>query len=150
TEERSGRFRTVEALLHESIGRFRPPDLFHAPPPDIIDEATTTQDCLRDMLLRHDERHCFTIAANVVMLATGEGNRGPDADRLLRSFARYRAACNALPHSTVPITVARGDSRALPMQEEGFDRILTSPPYINVFNYHQNFRQTMELLGEAP
>ena len=30
---------------------------------------------------------------------------------------------------------------------EGIDFIITSPPYINVFNYHQNYRRSVEILG---
>lgn len=30
---------------------------------------------------------------------------------------------------------------------DSIDLIITSPPYINVFNYHQNYRAIMELLG---
>ena len=27
------------------------------------------------------------------------------------------------------------------------DLVITSPPYINVFNYHQNYRAILEVLG---
>ncbi len=33
------------------------------------------------------------------------------------------------------------------MQENQIDFVITSPPYINVFNYHQNYRQSAEILG---
>jgi hypothetical protein len=35
----------------------------------------------------------------------------------------------------------------MPLDNQAVDLILTSPPYINVFNYHQNCRKAMELLG---
>lgn len=42
------------------------------------------------------------------------------------------------------------DARQTPVQEASIDAVITSPPYINVFNYHQNYRQAVELLGWRP
>jgi len=52
-----------------------------------------------------------------------------------------------LPFSNEPIKADLQDARALPLQAESVDFALTSPPYINVFNYHQNYRRSVELLG---
>ncbi|HCI82044.1 MAG TPA: DNA methyltransferase, partial [Ktedonobacter sp.] len=43
--------------------------------------------------------------------------------------------------------VFHADARAIPLKGESIDLIITSPPYINVFNYHQNNRPAMELIG---
>lgn len=43
-----------------------------------------------------------------------------------------------------------GDARWLPVDDEAFDYLITSPPYINVFNYHQNYRPIVEALGHRP
>lgn len=40
-----------------------------------------------------------------------------------------------------------GDARNLPIATNTIDFILTSPPYINVFNYHQNYRNSVEFLN---
>lgn len=42
------------------------------------------------------------------------------------------------------------DSRKCSLLDESVDGIITSPPYINVFNYHQNYRPIMEDLGWNP
>lgn len=42
------------------------------------------------------------------------------------------------------------DARQLPLENESIDAVITSPPYINVFNYHQNYRFATELLGWRP
>ncbi|MDK2129282.1 DNA methyltransferase [Acinetobacter baumannii] len=42
------------------------------------------------------------------------------------------------------------DSRKSSLLDESVDGIITSPPYINVFNYHQNYRPIMEDLGWKP
>ncbi len=39
------------------------------------------------------------------------------------------------------------DARSIPLPDHSVDLVITSPPYINVFNYHQNNRPAMELLG---
>lgn len=52
-----------------------------------------------------------------------------------------------LPFSDQPIKADLQDARALPLESESVDFVLTSPPYINVFNYHQNYRRSVELLG---
>lgn len=45
------------------------------------------------------------------------------------------------------IRVYNSDFRNSKLQTRKFDLILTSPPYINVFNYHENYRQSAEILG---
>lgn len=52
-----------------------------------------------------------------------------------------------LPFAQQPIKADLQDARALPLETESIDFVITSPPYINVFNYHQNYRRSVELLG---
>ena len=52
-----------------------------------------------------------------------------------------------LPFSHQPVKADLQDARALPLEGDSVDFALTSPPYINVFNYHQNYRRSVELLG---
>jgi len=42
------------------------------------------------------------------------------------------------------------DARKTSLEDGTVDAIITSPPYINVFNYHQNYRSAVELLGWHP
>ncbi|OAD20333.1 methyltransferase, partial [Candidatus Thiomargarita nelsonii] len=51
------------------------------------------------------------------------------------------------PFSEKPIACHLSDARNTHLNENGFDFVITSPPYINVFNYHQNYRRSVELLG---
>lgn len=43
-----------------------------------------------------------------------------------------------------------GDARNSPIADSSIDLVVTSPPYINVFNYHQNYRPAVENLGWNP
>ena len=38
----------------------------------------------------------------------------------------------------------------MPLQSQSVDFAITSPPYINVFNYHHNYRRSVEVLGWDP
>ncbi len=52
-----------------------------------------------------------------------------------------------LPYSKKQIIADLQDARHLPLQRHSIDFVLSSPPYINVFNYHQNYRRSVETLG---
>lgn len=52
-----------------------------------------------------------------------------------------------LPCSNKVIKAYLSDARLLPILDNQIDFIVTSPPYINVFNYHQNYRKSAETLG---
>ena len=52
-----------------------------------------------------------------------------------------------LPFSYRPIEVFLSDARKVPLCDESVDLVITSPPYINVFNYHQQYRASMEALN---
>jgi hypothetical protein len=51
------------------------------------------------------------------------------------------------PYSKRKIRVGLFDARSLPIRDDRVDFVVTSPPYINVFNYHQNYRESAEILG---
>lgn len=55
-----------------------------------------------------------------------------------------------LPCSKSPIRVGLHDARNLPLEDGSVGFLITSPPYINVFNYHQNYRRSVEALGWDP
>lgn len=53
----------------------------------------------------------------------------------------------SLPYSKATISVSRGDSRKMMLDDSSADMLITSPPYINVLNYHQKYRRSVETLG---
>lgn len=52
-----------------------------------------------------------------------------------------------LPYSLQVINAVQGDARNIGLDDNFIDLLFTSPPYINVFNYHQNYRRSAESLG---
>ena len=53
----------------------------------------------------------------------------------------------SLPYSEKKIKAMQGDARNIGLSDNTADLLITSPPYINVFNYHQKYRRSVEILG---
>ena len=64
-----------------------------------------------------------------------------------QAFRQHSDIVMALPTSKRECTVFQLDARRTGLDPGSVDLVITSPPYINVFNYHQNNRPAMELLG---
>jgi hypothetical protein len=54
------------------------------------------------------------------------------------------------PETGQRLSVDVGDARDLGLAHDSIDYLITSPPYINVFNYHQNYRPIIQALGHTP
>lgn len=74
-------------------------------------------------------------------------NRVTSADRITKIFGHLTRTIVSLPHTSVRTRAFLSDARKMPFLESTFDFTITSPPYINVFNYHQNYRASVELFG---
>lgn len=64
---------------------------------------------------------------------------------ILKSFDYIKKSLLELPFTKQPINAVLKDARSIGEELKGkVDLIVTSPPYINVFNYHQNHRVIIE------
>ena len=63
-----------------------------------------------------------------------------------KALQRLEQVVRGLPETDQPITMHHADARDLPIETDSVDLVLTSPPYINVHNYHQQFRRSAEAL----
>jgi len=72
--------------------------------------------------------------------------KGVDISQLAKTWKKLRQIIEALPNASASITVHHNDGR-YPSSEILHDLIFTSPPYINVYNYHQQYRASAEALG---
>lgn len=70
--------------------------------------------------------------------------------RAAQVMQQLRSKMLGLPKSGSSIRASVGDARYTDLADESVDLVVTSPPYINVFNYHQNYRPVMEALGATP
>ncbi|MCE9636092.1 MAG: site-specific DNA-methyltransferase [Planctomycetes bacterium] len=68
-------------------------------------------------------------------------------DDLADTWNHLADLVRALPHSDAAVRVELGDARRLTLPDQSIDLVITSPPYINVFNYHQQYRASMEALS---
>ena len=69
-----------------------------------------------------------------------------DWDTIHKTWLRLDQTVRALPESERLVAVHHADARALPIESNSVDLVLTSPPYINVHNYHQKFRRSVEAM----
>jgi DNA modification methylase len=74
-------------------------------------------------------------------------NNDFSVDLLTRKWCKIIEIISILPETPNEITAYLGDARSFPIASDTVDLIITSPPYINVFNYHQKYRRSVEVLG---
>lgn len=70
--------------------------------------------------------------------------------RLQKVWRRLRDTVAHMPFSNSLIGLKLQDARCVSLPDNSIDFIITSPPYINVFNYHQKYRTSAEALGWRP
>ena len=87
------------------------------------------------------------ILCNALVVLLDIHNHQLTNDLVLSKFGTLAKLVQSLPYSIEQIKADLQDARALPLEKESIDFVITSPPYINVFNYHQNYRRSVEVLG---
>lgn len=100
--------------------------------------------------ISNEREMCFV--ANLVFIASKSKknyNNNDVKQEIRKAFKYLEAQMIGLPICNNSIDVYLQDARKSFKVEfkNKFDLIFTSPPYINVFNYHQNYRNAVELLG---
>ncbi len=84
---------------------------------------------------------------NALVVTLDIYNNQITGDFVQGKFKALAELVRRLPYSVRQIKADLQDARALPLQNQSVDFVVTSPPYINVFNYHQNYRRSVEVLG---
>jgi SAM-dependent methyltransferase len=92
------------------------------------------------------DRHARGLLETLIVLLN-VGDREPDQRTVQATWSKLRDIVLALPASDAPLEVVNCDARSLPLPTGRVDIVVTSPPYINVFNYHQQYRKSLELMG---
>ncbi len=85
----------------------------------------------------------------LLSLFRAEGSKNANLDTTVtRAFHFLSDQLIQLPVTDEAPVAALSDARSAHLfLNQGADVIITSPPYINVFNYHQNHRALLELVG---
>jgi len=93
-----------------------------------------------------DPRVRILLEALVVLL---DGDAAGD-NEFANTWSTIREIVVSLPFTKTPVRALLGDARSLSLPDGAIDFVLSSPPYINVFNYHHNSRAGIESLGWRP
>lgn len=137
-------FDSAEKLLEEHLGGLLPATLFRMHVEKVTE--TSVETATRRMLDEATNEPVYDLLATSVMLAMGDGAT-LEAKTLHDAYFKNRSIVSKLRPSPHACEVLLVDARDLPLPSESIDLVITSPPYINVFNYHQNYRKAMELMG---
>ena len=71
----------------------------------------------------------------------------PPWSSIAKRWQELRALVASLPFAATAPRMYLADARALPVEDASVELVFTSPPYINVFNYHQQYRASVEAIG---
>lgn len=101
----------------------------------------------KELFSRITVKNELVVSLNALFHAESTGN-GHLVQSIRKSFSSTIQKLYDLPKANRKLTAGLCDARLSHKQlTNSIDLIITSPPYINVFNYHQNYRAIMELLG---
>lgn len=98
--------------------------------------------------LQLDEKE--RIALEGVLLFLFSNGKSVTGDKVAKGADRYLSVVFDSHNHQCRLAAKLGDARSVDEPENTFDYLVTSPPYINVFNYHQNYRPIIEALGHKP
>jgi DNA modification methylase len=87
------------------------------------------------------------IILDTLIILIDIGNNQLSTEYIHNTFYKLCQNIREFPYSKAKITTLLCDARNLAIETDSIDFVITSPPYINVFNYHQNYRRSAELLG---
>jgi hypothetical protein len=136
----------VERILRSVLGGFGDLPLFN-PSGDYRSRACNLLDLAREMFAKADGKRQTLLL--LLVLLEAEGCRVAELEGAVSTAAaRVRRHLLSLPCTSTKVEASLCDARLSHQHIRGNAAlILTSPPYINVFNYHQNHRALLELLG---
>ncbi len=130
----------VDAVLDRVLGSDLPLLNRTLPEPGMVlaDAASTEKDPSARALLE------------ALVVLTDDTNNEAQFPAIRQRWRDIRNTVLSLPHAEKPVRALLGDARQIALAPGSVDFVLTSPPYINVFNYHHNYRSSTEALGWQP
>lgn len=108
------------------------------------------KDDILSLLKETSSEYSFNFIVTAIMLAMGKTGSNLNSLKLKKACLRLNNIIKEIPLSHKQCEVLANDARKLNLTDDTIDLIITSPPYINVFNYHQNYRKAMEIIGHNP
>lgn len=106
-------------------------------------------DCMIDLVKGMERGNEKSSLTAILLLATGN-SKHTTAKSFNKNFTYFLDFLDKLPCYKAKSISYLEDCRNTSIESNTIDGVITSPPYINVFNYHQNYRSIMEKLGWSP
>ncbi len=132
----------------------------------VLEEVETFANKLKHQVSLHDSALSVNFAAEVFQEQLSEfaspdvvqaflmSAFGDNTELKIKTISRAVNTTQRLvlgaPETDQRLSVDVGDARDLGLAHDSVDYLITSPPYINVFNYHQNYRPIIQALGHTP
>jgi len=110
------------------------------------DQSTDIRARMVEVWLGANDAKCRSLIETMIVLLDFY-KVGLTAEKVLSTWQKLRRRVEGLPYSEAKIDLANCDARHLPLTSQSVDLVVTSPPYINVFNYHQQYRASVEAMG---
>lgn len=108
--------------------------------------ATPCKIALRDRVLAVADPDARSLLETLAVLLDYKDD-SISSQAIFASWKRLRRTVIDLPYTPHPINLVNCDARQLSLSAAAVDIVITSPPYINVFNYHQQYRRSVEGMG---
>jgi hypothetical protein len=145
-DERAHLFQRVQDKLHRLLGPHEGLPLFESSE-DYRRRCKNLVEFAADLFRGAEGKQ--EVLLGLIVLMKAETSGGDDLScALRRACLSVREDLLNLPLSEGSLQVELCDAREAHKRcRDRADLIITSPPYINVFNYHQNYRALLEVLG---
>ena len=146
TAGRNTLMQQLSQLIEELVGRYDDLPLLSSGDAH-REKFTNLLEFGRILLAATSGREMLTVCA-LNLLFRAESMRKDSLHRgVRRAFQYLHQIADELPTLDTPIDAFLGDARDIDARlPSTVNLVITSPPYINVFNYHQNYRAILELL----
>jgi hypothetical protein len=113
-----------------------------------LSNYTNPEDMLNAILtLRNVDSNYISNVFSLIIILLDLYKNNLSQNSLVEKWKKLRIIILNLPYSNAEISVFNCDARKTPLPNNIVDLVITSPPYINVFNYHQQYRRSVEVLG---
>tara|TARA_B110000503_G_C7167849_1_gene422775 strand:+ start:2012 stop:3163 length:1152 start_codon:yes stop_codon:yes gene_type:complete len=92
------------------------------------------------------DEHLKTLLVALLLLSAKDSPTSSQ-DSLQKAYLQIENVLTELPFTKTSVQISCSDARSIETEDNSVGFVVTSPPYINVFNYHQNYRPSVEALG---
>jgi DNA modification methylase len=98
-------------------------------------------------LVENTEENLIKLLYEILIILLDFGNTELTSFRIFTLANTISSFIHKLPCIEKTVNTYNVDSRNTPLTDGKINLVITSPPYINVFNYHQQYRASTEALG---